>query len=241
VLIVDDEASQRKAMSALLARVVAELAVANDGQQAVAMVANSMAEGRAFDVVLMDVQMPKLDGCEAASEMRSWGFGGGIVALSGRPSKELEERCLRSGFDRFLEKPYVASELIEVVQGYCCWPLLQAKRKDVDTDAYQIVDCVRYAIVRLRQPALWSDHASSPESPHAKLRRDLLRLSDENAYRAIFFDLTDMALLCSQLIALFIMCHHHSMRVQLCNPSQQAREALEATKLDGFFVVSDTQ
>jgi PAS domain S-box-containing protein len=93
--------------------------VANNGQEALAAIEQS---GPApFDVVLMDVQMPVMDGLKAAAEIRRRERRAGghipIVAMTANALKGDRERCLAAGMDDYLPKPIRSSELLQVIEG----------------------------------------------------------------------------------------------------------------------------
>jgi signal transduction histidine kinase/ActR/RegA family two-component response regulator len=73
-----------------------------------------------FDVVLMDVQMPDMDGLEATARIREWEKNRGrrtpIVALTAHSMKGDRDRCLAAGMDTYVTKPFDAAKLIEVVE-----------------------------------------------------------------------------------------------------------------------------
>jgi len=73
-----------------------------------------------FDVVLMDVQMPDMDGLEATALIREWEKNRGrhtpIVALTAHSMKGDRDRCLAAGMDTYVTKPFDAARLIEVVE-----------------------------------------------------------------------------------------------------------------------------
>jgi two-component system sensor histidine kinase/response regulator len=77
------------------------------------------ASGR-FDLVLMDVQMPVMDGCEATAAIRARErISGGhvpIIALTAHAMKADEEQCLRAGMDAYLSKPVQPKALVELVE-----------------------------------------------------------------------------------------------------------------------------
>ena len=84
--------------------------VASDGLEGV-----SKASSNTYDLVLMDIQMPVLDGYQATSRLRSLGYKSPIVALTAHALKEERERCLKIGFDDFLTKPIKRAELLDRV------------------------------------------------------------------------------------------------------------------------------
>ena len=77
-------------------------------------------KGESFDVVLMDVQMPEMDGFEALLAIRQWERETGavptpVVALTARATRSDRDRCLAAGFDGYLAKPFRSRQLFEVI------------------------------------------------------------------------------------------------------------------------------
>ncbi len=92
------------------------MTVAEDGQQAVE---KFLAEP--FDVVIMDIQMPVMDGCEATQAIRRHEADTGrartpIIAITAYASKKNEEQAAQAGCDVFLTKPVRKAQLIELIQ-----------------------------------------------------------------------------------------------------------------------------
>ena len=102
VLAVDDNAVNRMVISALLAPTGAALVMAESGREAVA-----LAEGGAFDIILMDISMPEMDGVEAMRRIREKQAGGPIpiIAVSAHALRHQVERYKAQGFDGYLTKP----------------------------------------------------------------------------------------------------------------------------------------
>ncbi|MGV7207606.1 ATP-binding protein [Oxalobacteraceae bacterium A2-2] len=100
VLLVEDGADNRQLVAALLQRAGLEVLCAADGEQGVAM---ALAESPAL--VLMDIQMPLLDGLSATARLRAAGFRTPIVALTANVMAEERERYAAAGFDGWLAKP----------------------------------------------------------------------------------------------------------------------------------------
>ncbi|HVW01313.1 MAG TPA: ATP-binding protein [Planctomycetaceae bacterium] len=110
ILVVDDGLSNQKLISLLLRRAGARVATADNGQAAIdAILANS------FDLVLMDVQMPVLDGLTATARLRQRGVRIPIIALTANAMRGDEERCLSAGCSGYLVKPIVVDRLMETV------------------------------------------------------------------------------------------------------------------------------
>ena len=90
------------------------MTVVGDGQAAVERV-----EARAFDVVLMDVQMPELDGLEATRAIRASERNTDrhvpIIAMTAHAMKGDRERCLAAGMDHYISKPIRAARLFETL------------------------------------------------------------------------------------------------------------------------------
>ena len=110
-LIVDDVALTRKMMRRLLNDRSSTIDEAGDGQQAVDMLKISCDTGTPYDIVLMDYQMPIMDGPSAAQAMRQLGYTGLILGVSGHTLEEDSEHFLSSGADKVLTKPINLKEL----------------------------------------------------------------------------------------------------------------------------------
>ena len=113
VLLVEDNPVNQRLMCALLARARAEVIVAGDGRQAIDAVARYP-----FDLVLMDVQMPEMDGLEATTAIRRTEVDGRrmpIVALTANAQSGDREQCLAAGMDDYLTKPVRAAALHDVL------------------------------------------------------------------------------------------------------------------------------
>lgn len=114
VLVAEDNAVNRKLIIALLQKHGHEVVAVENGQQAVAKVGSE-----AFDIVLMDVQMPVMDGLEAIGVIRKEETGSGtrlpIIALTANAMKGDREACLEAGADAYMAKPINSAELFAMI------------------------------------------------------------------------------------------------------------------------------
>lgn len=111
ILLVEDSPDNQVLISRLLTLAGASVDTASDGQEAV-----EKAKKNNYDVLLMDLQMPVMDGYEATVELRKKGYSGKIIALTAHALSEERERCLKSGFNDHIVKPINRELLIQQVE-----------------------------------------------------------------------------------------------------------------------------
>jgi CheY-like chemotaxis protein len=114
ILIVEDHPGTQRAMQLLLRWLRCEADTVNNGQEAVEAV-----RVRAYDLILMDVLMPVMDGWEATRRIRAVGPIGTrprIVGMSADPMSEDREVCVSAGMDGFLLKPMEVDALVRVLE-----------------------------------------------------------------------------------------------------------------------------
>jgi signal transduction histidine kinase/CheY-like chemotaxis protein len=107
VLLVDDSPDNQALISIYLRRAGATVEIASDGQQGY-----DLAMKDSFHVILMDIQMPIMDGVSAIKKLRANGYKKQVIALTAHAMKEERTRCLAAGFNDFLSKPVTSTELV---------------------------------------------------------------------------------------------------------------------------------
>lgn len=107
ILLAEDSEDNQRLIRHFLNKVGAEVEIANNGIQALDKVAKDD-----YDLVLLDIQMPEMDGYQAISILRGQGYQGGVVAITAHALKEDREQCLRLGFDDHISKPIQRARLI---------------------------------------------------------------------------------------------------------------------------------
>ena len=113
VLIVDDSIDNQYLIGKILNLAGAEIETANNGK-----IALEKAGTKKYDIFILDLQMPVMDGYEAAIQLRKMGIKEPIIALTAYALKEVRQRCLDSGFDDFITKPINRTLLIEKIDHY---------------------------------------------------------------------------------------------------------------------------
>ncbi len=115
ILLVEDSPVNQKLAVAILSRKGHDVVVANNGLEAV-----HAFKSQSFDVILMDIQMPEMDGLEATRAIRAAEKSNGhripIVAMTAHALKGDRQRCLKAGMDEYLTKPIHAKRLLETIQ-----------------------------------------------------------------------------------------------------------------------------
>ena len=116
LLLAEDAPDVRSLLVMLLRQGGAEVVVANDGLEAVRAADDAAAEGRPFDAVLMDMQMPLLDGYAATRRLRATGHEMPVIAVTAHAMTGDRERCLAVGCDDHLAKPCTQEQLVHAVR-----------------------------------------------------------------------------------------------------------------------------
>jgi PAS domain S-box-containing protein len=111
ILIVEDNPDIQEMLRTYLSTISSNLMTAMDGQSAV-----NIAHNKKPDVIIMDLQLPVIDGVEATKQIRKLGHGGPIIALTAHAMVGQRQTCMDAGFDRFLSKPVTQKTLISTIK-----------------------------------------------------------------------------------------------------------------------------
>jgi CheY-like chemotaxis protein len=118
ILLAEDGPDNQVLISTLLRRAGAAVTIVENGRLAVDRALAAERDGQPFGVILMDMQMPELDGYGAAAMLRSKGYRRSIVALTAHAMASDRERCLAAGCSDYLTKPIQRDTLLRVVSGH---------------------------------------------------------------------------------------------------------------------------
>ncbi len=213
VLLAEDNLVNQKVVTAVLRKRGYLVDVAANGREAL-----TRLEGRPYDLVLMDVQMPELDGIEAARAIRSndrW-RNLPIVAMTAHAMTGDRERCLEAGMNDYLSKPVAPAHLIETVEAYG------------------------------RRPAAAAPHAEAlPRGPQEQSDTDLLagmamlfvQLAPERMQKlhsaAVRMDVAQLRLLARKM-------ELSATRIAACEVARCAAAAAEAASSENYTVIQDS-
>ncbi len=123
VLLAEDTRDTRVLLQHLLSRVGLAVEFAEHGREALEKALAADASGEPFDVILMDMQMPVMDGYEATRALRASGYERPILALTAHAMAGEREKCLAAGCDDYATKPIDRVRLLALVRGHLAKPV----------------------------------------------------------------------------------------------------------------------
>jgi signal transduction histidine kinase/ActR/RegA family two-component response regulator/predicted hydrocarbon binding protein len=125
ILLAEDGPDNRRLIAFILHKAGAQVTLAENGQQALELALQAQQENRPFDVILMDMQMPIMDGYQATISLRNAGYSRSIVALTAQAMLGDYKRCINAGCDGYITKPINRGQLLKSLQTFalkesCC-------------------------------------------------------------------------------------------------------------------------
>ena len=109
ILLVDDAPENRMLYNIILTKNGALTTMASDGAEGL-----EVSQNKSFDLLIIDIQMPKLNGHELVEKLRELGYKVPIIALTAHAMKDEEKRAIKSGFDAYLTKPVSEKKLVSM-------------------------------------------------------------------------------------------------------------------------------
>ncbi len=118
LLLVEDGVDNRRLVSYMLGKAGLQVSHAENGAEGLEQALAARDAGEPFDVILMDMQMPVMDGYEATRRLRQADYEGPIIALTAHAMVGDRERCLEAGCDGFATKPIDRRELMRKIVAF---------------------------------------------------------------------------------------------------------------------------
>ena len=157
ILVVDDNAVNQQVVGGLLVRAGHSVATADCGPAAIAAISD--AGTRPFDVVLMDVQMPEMDGLTATRHVRALPpplSGVAVIALTARASNSSREECIDAGMNGFVSKPVRLRTLLDEIAAVLEMPAEKTGAAPISRSSDDLLDAEQVAeLVTSLDPEAW--------------------------------------------------------------------------------------
>jgi two-component system, sensor histidine kinase and response regulator len=117
ILLTEDSPDNQRIISLILSKAGFQVTIAENGQIAFDKAMEALNNGSPYDLILMDMQMPVMDGYEATRQLRSHGYEYPIVALTAHATTDDRKKCMDAGCDYYITKPINRNELLLVASG----------------------------------------------------------------------------------------------------------------------------
>ena len=118
ILLAEDGPDNQRLIAFVLRKAGAEVELAENGEIALDLALAARQSGSPFDVILMDMQMPVMDGYEATQKLRSAGYTEPIVALTAHAMAADREKCIEAGCDDYISKPIDSKKLVGAIEAW---------------------------------------------------------------------------------------------------------------------------
>ena len=119
ILLAEDGFDNQRIISFILQKAGATVVIAENGRIAVDLATSAIQEKRPFDAILMDLQMPVMDGYEATRRLRTEDYAGPIIALTAHAMEGYRQKAIDVGCDDFATKPIDPAALLSMIATYC--------------------------------------------------------------------------------------------------------------------------
>ncbi|MCH7808230.1 MAG: response regulator, partial [Planctomycetes bacterium] len=116
ILVAEDGPDNQVFICHILRKAGADVTLVENGKLALDEALAARDRGTPFDVILMDMQMPVLDGYQATSLLRRKGYSGTIIALTAHAMQSHRQKCINAGCDEYASKPIDRKKLISLIQ-----------------------------------------------------------------------------------------------------------------------------
>lgn len=118
ILLAEDGIDNQRLISFMLTQAGANVSVVSDGSAALEWLENAKSTGRSVDLILMDMQMPELDGYDATRILRERGVRTPVIALTAHAMASDREKCLAAGCDDYVTKPINRDRMLKLLAGH---------------------------------------------------------------------------------------------------------------------------
>ncbi len=112
ILLAEDEPDHQRLISVMLRKAGADVTIVENGEAVVARALQAQKKGNPFDLILMDIRMPVVDGYRATRHLREVGYRLPIVALTANAMTEDCEKFIDAGGDDYISKPLTTADLV---------------------------------------------------------------------------------------------------------------------------------